>query len=71
MRESSGTHRKIGGTHMSGMARLGLREIRAMTYAESNIAQETEYGIYGTQTPGEIADSRRQELEKEIDIERE
>jgi hypothetical protein len=28
-------------------------------YTSSNVAQQPEYGLYGTKTPGEIADDRR------------
>lgn len=50
---------KIGEGHLAAMGRLGLDEARGALYPESNIAQPTEYGIYGTLTPGEIADARR------------
>ena len=50
---------KIGEGHMSAMARQGLRELRGSLYTGSNIAQQPEYGLYGTMTPGEIADARR------------
>ena len=50
---------KIGNGHVAGMARLGLNELRGAFYTGSNIAQPTEYGIYGHQTPGEIAEDRK------------
>ncbi len=50
---------KIGAGHASAMFRQGLRELRASLYPESNIAQNAEYGIAGTLTPGEVAESRR------------
>ena len=50
---------KIGSEHVSAMARQGLRELRAAMYPDSNVAQPAEYGIYGTMTPGEVAESRR------------
>ena len=50
---------KIGAGHAAAMARLGLDELRAAMYTKSNVAQPTEYGIYGTKTPGEVAESRR------------
>jgi len=43
---------------MSAMARQGLRELRAVIYPESNIAQPPVYGIAGELTPGEIRDAR-------------
>lgn len=53
---------KIGEAHAAAMFRLGLRELRAAFYPESNIAQSpAEYGIYGTATPGEVAEARRGE----------
>jgi hypothetical protein len=59
---------KIGDGHAAAMARQGLREARASVYPNSNIASQTEYGIYGTKTPGEVADSR--EGSKEADEEK-
>jgi hypothetical protein len=50
---------KIGEGHVSAMGRQGLRELRGALYPESNIAQQPEYGLYGTLTPGEVAESRR------------
>ena len=52
-------HHKIGAGHLEAMGRLGLREFRAAAYPDSNIAQPSEYGIYGTATPGEVSESRR------------
>lgn len=49
---------KIGDGHLAAMARQGLRELRAAFYPDSNIASQTEYGIYGTRTPGEVAEAR-------------
>ena len=53
------TSPKIGEGHASAWLRQGLREVRAAIYPESNVAQPPEYGLYGTMTPGEIAESRR------------
>jgi hypothetical protein len=50
---------KIGAGHASGMFRQGLRELRGALYPESNVAQPTDYGIAGVATPGEVAESRR------------
>lgn len=49
---------KIGSGHAKAMARQGLAELRAAFYPNSNIAQPTEYGVFGRETPGEIADGR-------------
>ena len=59
---------KIGEGHLSAMGRQGIRELRGAMYTESNVAQPAEYGIYGTKTPGEVAEARRpdeRELEEE------
>ena len=50
---------KIGEGHTAAMLRLGLKELRGGLYPESNVAQPSEYGLYGTKTPGEVAESRR------------
>jgi hypothetical protein len=52
---------KIGEGSFKAAGRQGLRELRAALYPESNVAQPAEYGMYGTKTPGEIADDRRDE----------
>lgn len=64
---------KIGAGHAAAMFRLGLRELRAVFYPESDIAQPSEYGVFGTRTPGEVAADRRhdatvQRLEQEPPI---
>jgi len=57
-----GDPQKIGSEHLKAMGRLGLNELRAAAYPDSNIARPvTEYGIYGTATPGEVAEARRGE----------
>lgn len=50
---------KIGDGHANAMFRQGLSELRASLYTGSNIAQSAEYGLYGHQTPGEIAADRK------------
>lgn len=50
---------KIGSGHASAFFRQGLSELRAALYAESNVAQPPQYGLYGTRTPGEVAEARR------------
>ena len=52
---------KIGTGHASAMARLGLRELRnAATVSRDGIA-DSEMGLYGTRTPGEVAEIRQGE----------
>lgn len=53
---------KIGEGHAHAMLRQGLREVRGALYNDSNVAQQPELGLYGTMTPGEIAESRRQSV---------
>ena len=50
---------KIGTGHANAMFRQGLSELRGALYTGSNIAQPAEYGLYGHQTPGEIAADRK------------
>ena len=50
---------KIGAEHASALWRQGLRELRSAVYPESNVSQPPEYGVYGTKTPGEVAQDRR------------
>jgi hypothetical protein len=53
---------KIGEGHAGAMLRKGLVEARNAVYPESNVAQQHgEYGIYGSWTPGEVAEARRDE----------
>ncbi|MGH7243430.1 MAG: hypothetical protein ACREJD_08450 [Phycisphaerales bacterium] len=59
-------HIPIGSGHASAMFRQGLAELRGALYPDSNVAQPTLYGIVGTRTPGEVAESRRAaELDQE------
>lgn len=51
---------KIGAGHAKAMFNLGLNELRGAVYADSNVAQPPEYGVFGRPTPGEIADGRRE-----------
>jgi len=50
---------RIGAGHAEAMFRMGLKELRGALYPDSNVAQPGEYGLYGTRTPGEVAESRR------------
>lgn len=61
---------KIGAGHASAMFRQGLRELRNALYPESNVASPvTEYGVYGTKTPGEIAEARETTPDRSADEE--
>ena len=52
------SERKIGAGHLAAMARLGLKELRnAATPSRESVA-DTEIGLYGSQTQGEIAQAR-------------
>lgn len=64
------TGRKIGEGHAEAMLRQGLRELRGSLYNGSNVAQQPEYGLYGTMTPGEIAESRRPSIEPNLEEEK-
>jgi hypothetical protein len=59
MSSASDPKPKIGAGHASAMWRQGLRELRSAFYPESNVSQPAEYGVYGTKTPGEVAQDRR------------
>jgi hypothetical protein len=54
MRARGENQPKIGAGHLKAMARQGLKEIRGALYTHSNVAQPTEYGMFGTATPGEV-----------------
>lgn len=50
---------KIGAGHAAAMARQGLAELRAaFTFEPTNVAQQPQYGIYGTRTPGEVMEDK-------------
>lgn len=49
---------KIGDGHLAAMARLGLNELRGACYADSNVSQPPQYGIYGVITPSEVSAGR-------------
>jgi hypothetical protein len=50
--------RKIGEGHASAMARLGIKELRNAVSPSRESAADTEMGLYGTATQGEIAQDR-------------
>jgi hypothetical protein len=55
--------RKIGAGSWEAWKAQGWSEIRALLYPDSNIAQPAAYGMWGTQTQGEVAEGRRPKQE--------
>ena len=53
--------RKIGEGHMAAMGRLGLKELRNAVNPSRDSVADTEFGLYGTATQGEIAQARGNE----------
>lgn len=49
---------KVGEGHLAAMARLGLKELRNALNPSRESVADTEVGLYGTQTQGEIAQAR-------------
>jgi len=52
------SERKIGAGHLAAMGRLGLKELRNAANPSRDSVADTEVGLYGTQTQGEIAAAR-------------
>jgi hypothetical protein len=52
------SERKIGAGHAAAMLRLGLKELRNAFNPSRESVADTEIGLYGTQTQGEIAEAR-------------
>ena len=52
------SERKIGDGHLAAMWRLGLKELRNAFNPSPQSVADTEIGLYGTQTQGEIAEAR-------------
>ena len=50
--------RKIGEGHLAAMARLGLKELRNALNPSRESVADSEIGLYGTATQGEIAQAR-------------
>ncbi len=50
--------RKLGEGHLQAMARLGLKELRNALNPSRESVADSEIGLYGTATQGEIADAR-------------
>lgn len=68
MRADEASAAPIGAGHASAMFRQGLSELRGAMYQQSNVAQPAQYGLYGTRTPGEVAEERRS-AERDFDEE--
>jgi hypothetical protein len=52
------SEKKVGAGHAEAMLRLGLKELRnAMNPSRESVA-DSEIGLYGSQTQGEIAEAR-------------
>ena len=49
---------KIGDGHLAAMARLGLKELRNALNPSKESVADSEIGLYGSQTQGEIANAR-------------
>jgi hypothetical protein len=58
MRRLTMSERKIGDGHAAAMARLGLKELRNAFNPSPQSVADSEIGLYGTQTQGEIAEAR-------------
>jgi len=52
------SEQKIGAGHAEAMLRLGLKELRNAANPSRESVADTEIGLYGTQTQGEIAEAR-------------
>lgn len=49
---------KIGAGHLAAMARLGLKELRNAVNPSRESAADSEIGLYGTLTQGQIAEAQ-------------
>lgn len=56
--EEKQSEQKIGVGHAGAMFRQGLSELRGILYPESNVAQPSQIGLYGTMTQGEVMKER-------------
>jgi hypothetical protein len=52
------SQKKIGAGHAAAMGRLGLKELRNAASPSRESVADSEIGLYGTQTQGEIAAAR-------------
>jgi hypothetical protein len=57
-KETKMSERKIGEGHVAAMARLGLKELRNAVSPSKESVADSEIGLYGSQTQGEIAAAR-------------
>jgi hypothetical protein len=53
---------KFGAGHASAMGRLGLKELRNAFNPSKESVADTEMGLYGTLTQGEVAESREPKI---------
>lgn len=56
------TKPKFGAGHASAMARLGLKELRNAFNPSKESVADTEMGLYGTLTQGEVAEAREPKI---------
>jgi hypothetical protein len=52
------SQRKFGDGHLAAMLRLGLKELRNALNPSRESVADSEIGVYGTATQGEIAEAR-------------
>src|SRR5438105_680331 len=69
------SEQKFGAGHVAAMNRLALKELRNAFNPSRESVADTEMGLYGTQTQGEIAEARggpgqgpEQESEKTLSL---
>lgn len=53
--------KKWGAGHVAAMGRMGLHELQAAVYPDSNVAQRAEVGAVGSPTQGEVASARKED----------
>lgn len=61
MAENNDSKAPFGAGSLKAFGRLGLQELRGALYPESNVAQPTEQGMYGSATPQEVAKDKQEE----------
>jgi hypothetical protein len=52
----------LGTGHAEAMLRLGLKELRNAFNPSPQSVADTEYGLYGTKTPGEVAKDKEEDI---------
>lgn len=65
MAENNEPKPPYGAGSWQAFQRLGLHELRAALYPNSNVAQPTEMGMYGTATPQEVANEKQNEVKEQ------